>query len=181
MWHFKTGTQRGVVVFTHRSYCSTPHYIADDQILTLVENGHADTRTQCTSPPLPAAMTALVMPNRQVVILSSSMKKLVGSNLGPMDYHYGGEELVALLNRGISPPHTKGSIELTALCLWLQSCASMNSTNGMYILTVGTTRSNPTLVRHKPPCCLQTHGRWGCGEVLAINTYALRPEAGTAR
>lgn len=62
--------------------------LTDGQILTLLQNGFREMLAQCQetvvdNKPLqermyPRAMSALIGPNRQVVVLSSSMKKLYG-------------------------------------------------------------------------------------------------------
>ena len=142
--------------------------LVDSQVLTLVQKAHAEMKRQCATA-LPAAMTALLTPDRRVVILASSMKK-IGGSLASEDFFYSWESAAALLTRGrpLNSPQaghrTGGCGEVVALGLWLECCTSMDNTNCMFVLTLGTTRSDDTL-RHREPCGIITHRMWGCHEV----------------
>src|ERR1700722_2400045 len=78
--------------------------LTDAQITTLVQNALVEMQAQCKgaiwrSKKNPRAMTALASPDRTIIFLASSMKKLAG-DLPAKEYFYSDPQIAALLNQG---------------------------------------------------------------------------------
>ncbi|KAN0087256.1 hypothetical protein V8E54_000944 [Elaphomyces granulatus] len=131
-------------------------------------------RTQCTVA-LPAAMTALVTPDRRIIILASSMKK-IGGTLAPEEFYYGWETAAALLDGG-RPPNSTQTRHRTGGCTGRMAPVLHEYERYQWNIILC------SIERHM--CSRQTHGRWGCGDagevVMANNITPINPPAqGTA-
>ncbi|KAN0071014.1 hypothetical protein V8E54_011179 [Elaphomyces granulatus] len=165
------GEQRGCLRF-YSAILLFDCPLTDGQALTLAQKAYSDMMNQYISGPAPAVMTALLSASRDTVILASSAKKMSGS-VAAMEYYNGWSSTSVILNRGKlanSRQHyhrTSGCGEVVALGVWSEAFPN-EDLSGMFVLTWGTTVSNPT-PRHRSPCSLKTHGKWGCYEVLMAN------------
>ncbi|KAN0087303.1 hypothetical protein V8E54_000991 [Elaphomyces granulatus] len=157
------------------------------QMSTLVQNAFVEMRAQCQeaiwngrklpSKRFPRAMTALASPDKKIIFLASSMKKLEG-DLAAVDYFYSDAQMAVLLDRGrpnnnCQTHRTGGCGEVVALSVSLDYI-DPNKAKGGSILTWGISpKSNPPghqsrtrLPRHLSPCSEITHDSWGCQEVV---------------